>query len=816
MKRSICMSFALSLAILGFSTLWAPQAVLAQAKGWCEEKTLVRATTLSDRVSMPAVAAQDDAVYIAYRQHNIKVKISRDRGKTWDNPIDLGPTMRVCGDPAITISDGNLIVIWPARVTVGETSPYQLFLCESIDQGKTWSKPKKLTQNRDDALQPRVLTIQGKILLLWLETPLQETLGQISGGKGIDLSVASPDELFRLSTGGRNVLENQQKRMRSTIYVSSIDSKTSTMTAPVRLDEIFSEWLPYIFTIYGPYNGGLYVTVNRNLDIRTYESKDGGLNWGPFFQDREYFDPRTVMDLKIIDNQRVASWIARAPFTAIPVNFRIGDDIRSTQLSAPHNVRALPRYAFSDNVYHVVWEAGQENDSWLTYIRTDDVSPTSTIVAPTSPELTGIEGTFAWKGDDNISSPDRLRYSYSYDDSQTWSTFDSATSATIKTPKDGEYVFRVRAEDVAGNIQKELAEFAFNTFKSAPDTEITQTPPASEELNTREVEISFTGTDNNDQPSQLHYSVKVDDASWTDFFSDQSYRFTNLSNGSHTFAVRARDTRNNIDSTPATCEVSIKVGLDLVLDVTPEANTNAESVSFAWTGKDDKGQPVALTYFYQLDKDPAKKLDTNKVDLAGLAEGRHTFVVWGEDGSGDQTPKVSYRWSIDRTPPDTTASFQKRFVGSNFPVLALAGKDPELEDGTPSSTPTKFEYSVEEGVWVPFTCNAPTWNFEKSASLISLGYVVKIRAIDFAGNTDQSPAVVDLRIWVTHPIYFYSVTAVLAIVLLFLLKMLLGKLRTPKRSKSSLEASTAATMSGFEEEKSSFDFGSSMDDDDGF
>lgn len=823
MKRTIFLS-PFAWFLIGIWSLFLTSNATAQVKGWCEEKYLQRATTIDNRVALPAITASGDDLYVAYRQKNVKVTVSHDRGKTWQAPIDLGAEFKVCSAPTIALVGNKVYVIWPARIKMGELSPFQLLISESVDKGKTWSKPKRLTQNKDDALQPQFLVNGDKVLIAWLETPLSETLGQLKLGSAMDYNVSTPDDLFKMSQKDSGGISAQQKRMRSAVFCSTFDPKTGTMTAPNRLDEIFSEWLPYIFSLYGPINGNYYVTLNRNMEIKNYESKDGGTTWSPYFQDRGYFDSQKVANIKIFDNKMVSVWIPRNPYGSIPVNF-LSDNNQSTPLSPPHIVRSTPNFCFSDNVYHVVWEAGQENDSWLTYIRTDDVPPTSKIVSPDSPDITGINAPFAWLGDDNISAQDRLRYSFSYDAAQTWSPIQSETSTTIKTPKDGEYVFKVRSEDVAGNVQTKPAEFKFNTFKSAPDTEITKAPPPTEALNTRQVEITYTGTDNNDAPETLEFSQKADNGNWTPFEKKQVFTFDNLSNGEHTLFVKAKDSRGNIDSTPASCKVLIKVGLELVLDTKPEINTNNAVITFAWTGKDDKGQPVQLTYFYIIDKDPEKKLETNKIDLDKLEEGRHQFTVWGQDNSGDKTAKVTYKWVIDRTPPQTKASFLKKFVGNNFPEIALESIDPPLPDGYQPAVPNKFEYMIEGGKWVPFSTPANTWLFDQSLSYFSWGYNVKIRSIDSSGNMDANPAEVDLHIYSIRPVFFYSVAAVLLIVVFFILKLLFSKLRTPKRVKSSVldssetsgfseyQDSSMDSMMNSKEDEFSFNFDDDDDDD---
>ncbi|MGC9328315.1 MAG: hypothetical protein ACP5I1_11820, partial [Candidatus Hinthialibacter sp.] len=482
----------------------------AQARGWCEQKSIVQASTMEDRLTMPDVAAEGDNIYVVYRQRNIKLMRSNDRGKTWSEPVDIAPNLRVTNAPSIAVRGEKIVVVFPAVVDVKGFSAFQLFSSISSDGGKTFSAAERITQTQEDTFSPRFLDYNGQIVLLWLETPLAQTLGSISTVAQPDFKPESVDELFstRIREGS---LEDRMTRIRSTIYVRTFNFSSESFSTPNNVDVLRGQSIPYIFTIYGPLDGSIFITANQNTEIRTYESKDGGQNWTKYFKGREYFDPRVMMDVEIVDGERNAVWIDRTFGKLIPVKFVSGEDINNyTSLSPEQYVRYLPRLGYHDGVFHVVWEAGEEAKSWITYIRTDAIPPTSQIVLPTDPALTDRHETFAWEGDDNISDPSRLVYAYSVDGGTTWSAPQAEVKATIKTPPDGDYVFKVRAEDVAGNIQKTPAEFAFNTYKSAPETNITQAPAPSVVLNSRSVEIGFTGEDNSDGPEKLEYSAQAD------------------------------------------------------------------------------------------------------------------------------------------------------------------------------------------------------------------------------------------------------------------------------------------------------------------
>ena len=100
MKRHVLFFFGSLIAALAL--IWAtPNSTFAQAKGWSEQKEIRRATGMDNRVSLPAIAAEGDNVYVAYRQKTINVVVSRDRGKTWTQPISIAPNLAVTSAPAI-------------------------------------------------------------------------------------------------------------------------------------------------------------------------------------------------------------------------------------------------------------------------------------------------------------------------------------------------------------------------------------------------------------------------------------------------------------------------------------------------------------------------------------------------------------------------------------------------------------------------------------------------------------------------------------------------------------------------------------------
>lgn len=794
-----------SVFILLALTVGGVSSVSAQTQGWSEEFRLAQANSLDNRISMPAVSASGDNVYIVYRQGTIRFIRSSDRGKTWSTPIDIAPDVVGNSAPAIVVTDSRIVVVWPTLIEVEGLTAYQLVTTESRDGGTTWSPVQQITSTRDDTFSPRLLSFGDRILLMWMETPLSETLGSLSMQQRLSLS---PDSVSLLqenifSTGG---VEQAMRRMQATIYTSLYNPSTSNFNDGTTVESFNSQRLPTIFLLYGPQNGNVYLTFNQNTTIKTYESANGQ-NWEQHFENREYFDTRQMLDVMIRDNEKYSVWIQRT-FDAIPVMLREPGSASSLQLSPQQNVRAVPKMADSDGDFHIVWEAGQAEASWITYIRSDDVAPTATITAPDSPDIEDRIAMIQWDGEDNISADSSLSYSWRYGE-RDWSELQSENVASFPSPPDGEYTFQVRTEDWAGNIQNPVTEFTFNTFLAAPQTTLVSPPPLTQPVTSRSVTIRFTQEDNNDPPTELEYSARANEGEWTAFARGTQHTFTNLSNGMHTLSIRSRDSRGNIEEDIATCSVMVSVGLDLSLTEVPEAITNAETVTLAWQATDDQGNNATLArYYYQLNDGDPVLVESESVELSGLDEGAYEVVVWGEDASGDQTPRVSASWILDRTPPDTEAVFTKTYQVS-FPVIRLQANDVPLADGSTSGTPTRYEYQIGDGDWVAFTQAGSNWPVERPLAFYQWGYVVHIRAIDNAGNVDMSPATVDLTLFSrSNPYILYPVLLVIAAAILVPVYMFFPRDMFARRRPASTSLS----------DSSSFDtddtFGSTGSDDD--
>jgi VCBS repeat-containing protein len=109
--------------------------------------------------------------------------------------------------------------------------------------------------------------------------------------------------------------------------------------------------------------------------------------------------------------------------------------------------------------------------------------------------------------------------------------------------------YKVYVLDAAGNLSSASANSvtvsAPVSDSTAPDTSITSQP--SSLINSRSATFNWSGSDN---VGVTGYDYRIDGGSWT-ATTDTSVTLNSLSDGSHTFEVRAKDAAGNVDGSPA-------------------------------------------------------------------------------------------------------------------------------------------------------------------------------------------------------------------------------------------------------------------------
>src|SRR5947209_11057444 len=124
------------------------------------------------------------------------------------------------------------------------------------------------------------------------------------------------------------------------------------------------------------------------------------------------------------------------------------------------------------------------------------------------------------------------------------------------TVPDGAHTLGATATDAAGNSA--TATRVVIVDNTPPDTFITGGP--SGEINVATATFTFSGSDNLTSVGNLQFAWRLDGGAFTAFSAATTATFTGLTEGSHTFDVKALDLAGNEDLTPATRTFTVRFG----------------------------------------------------------------------------------------------------------------------------------------------------------------------------------------------------------------------------------------------------------------
>ncbi|MCE9672523.1 Ig-like domain-containing protein [Myxococcus stipitatus] len=197
---------------------------------------------------------------------------------------------------------------------------------------------------------------------------------------------------------------------------------------------------------------------------------------------------------------------------------------------------------------------------------------------------------------------------------------------------EGEHTVSVSATDAAGNTSTAVVH-TFSVDALPPETSFTQTPPAL----TRQTSASFTFASDE---APVSYECSLDGATFA--ACDNPTELTGLADGEHTFAVRAIDSDDNVDPTPATYTWTVDtVAPDTLIVSGPPLTEAPAQATF-----DLDAIEAGVSYECSLDG-AAYAPCTDPVTFTDLALGAHTLSVRAVDAAGnvDDTP-ATYGWVV--------------------------------------------------------------------------------------------------------------------------------------------------------------------------
>jgi len=206
------------------------------------------------------------------------------------------------------------------------------------------------------------------------------------------------------------------------------------------------------------------------------------------------------------------------------------------------------------------------------------------------------------------------------------------------------------------------------------------------------------------------------------FANTFTYTYTNLTEGSHTFRVRAVDAAGNEDPTPDPFTWTVSLKPDTSIGTKPNNPTNQPSASFTFsgtlnpTGFECKLEPEGTQ--------EAFAACTSPKSYTGLAPGRYTFSVRAMNASGLDPSPASHFWVIDTTAPETTLTNPPRDPSNNAsPSFSFTATEP-----------ANFECNLDAGPYA--SCTSP----KTYPGLTEGSHTVCVKARDPAGNQEPEAA----------------------------------------------------------------------------
>ncbi len=396
----------------------------------------------------------------------------------------------------------------------------------------------------------------------------------------------------------------------------------------------------------------------------------------------------------------------------------------------------------------------------------DTVAPTTTIDSATDGNKSAVTSdgstkstsmTFTFSGNDT-NGVGIDHFECSIDDDEFVTCTSPFTFPNLL--EDGTHSFRVMSEDKVGNKGSIPSSFNWTIDTEAPSASIFSATDGNNNLiapgsNTPSNSMTFEFSANDTGGSEdkgvgiKQIECSIDNSNFTACVSPVEITPNTLTDGNHSFKVRAEDNVGNMDSSPASFSWTIDTVppttiISNVVDGNKSSITNgsgpkSNAVMFEFSGNDTG---VGIDHLECSLDGRSFSACTSSVQFtsANITDGTHTFEVLSVDNSTNKDPSpASFTWTVDTTPPATSIN------------SATDGNKSAVTNGsTTKSTSMTFTFSGNDtgGVGIDhFECNVDGLTFVTCTSPFTFPslsedgqYTLEIRAHDRVGNRDPSSA----------------------------------------------------------------------------
>jgi large repetitive protein len=291
---------------------------------------------------------------------------------------------------------------------------------------------------------------------------------------------------------------------------------------------------------------------------------------------------------------------------------------------------------------------------------------------------------------------------------------DAAAFAPCTSPKsystlgDGAHAFSLRATDEVGNVSPTVLH-TWTIGTVAPLTRLDAAPPSHSA--SRSASFAFSS-----EAAGSTFECKLDQAEFAPCTSPTEY--TELADGVHNFQVQATDASGSGSPIGHTWTVDTRPPI-ATIQTKPALLGRSTTASFTFSADES-----AVTFRCKLDSAALAACVSPKT-YSSLADGGHTFSVQAADRAGNVGPAATHVWTVDTAPPETS-------ITAN-PPPASASTSASFAF-TASEAGSSFECQLDTAAYAP--CASP----QGYAGLAQGPHTFSVRAIDGAGNVDETPS----------------------------------------------------------------------------
>ena len=360
------------------------------------------------------------------------------------------------------------------------------------------------------------------------------------------------------------------------------------------------------------------------------------------------------------------------------------------------------------------------SQSWTV----DTVAPTVTFGQSPPAATSSADASFGFSADDQDAT---FECRLDSTDDADWAACTSPEQ--LSGLGEGTHTFEVRATDQVGNVG-EVASHNWTIDQTAPTTTIDIAPP--DPNNSVRANFEFSADE-----ADVTFECRLDSTEPGDWAACESpLAYDDLTDGSHTFEVRATDAAGNVgDPASHGWEVSTVKPI-ATIDSGPSGTVPDTSASFTFSADNPNA-----TFQCRLDSDdPADwAACTSPATFDDLADGDHVFDVRATEVDQGTGPAASQSWTVDTITPTV------ELTGTPAPISGTA--DPEFaftasEEGTTAEC--RLDPADENAPWA--ACSSPV----SYTGLAEGTHHFEVRVTDAAGHVSD-PAAYDWIIETTPP-----------------------------------------------------------------